>query len=426
MKKKLMLFITLVLLMNSAGWSQSLFVHQTTAGNTNVHISSLPGTGFTTSSSALLFITQQFGKYNAHQVGVWHNGQQWTIYNEDRIAMVTDTYFSVVQVPASANAYTHVATASNINSNYTFLDNAYCNNNPNAIIMLTQNYKQVYNTSPVGMWYTNGKWAIFNQDLKAMPVNAAFNVWIVNAGGINGFSMNATAFKHTATLASKSNNNSNHISNLGITSSKNIILATQNWGSSGPYNSHHPGVWWNGTQWTVFNQDRIAIPDGSGFNIISFSPKVAVVPVNTEIDPSESYRLTTQWQGEGKSLDILNDGTNNHPWLGNSGPYSGQYWKLTPVGSGYYRLTTQWLGEGKSLDIINDGTNNNQPVMTNSGPYSGQFWKLTALPGGFFRLTTQWLGDGKSLDVINDGRNDQVILAATDNVSGQYWKLTKL
>jgi hypothetical protein len=292
--------------------------------------------------------------------------------------------------------------------------------------MVTQNFKSVYNTSPVGVWYTGGKWAIFNQDLSAMPQNAAFNVWIVNTGSVDGFSMNGNAFKHTVSTASKSNNAANHISNLGITTSGNIILATQNWGTQGPYNNHHPGVWWNGTQWTVYNQDRVTMPDGAGFNIISFSPSVAVAPASIEIDPSASYRLTTQWLGDGKSLDILNDGTNNHPWLADSGPYSGQYWNLTPLGNGYYRLTTGWLGAEKSLDIINDGSNNNKPVMTNSGAYTGQYWKLTPLAGGFVRLTTQWLGDGKSLDVINDGTNNQVILTETANVSGQYWKLTRL
>lgn len=421
MRKKILVFIALVYLMNSNAWSQTAFVHETNSGNTNGHITRLSNTN----SSDLLFITQQYGKYNTHQVGVWYNGRQWTIYNEDRLPLVENTYFTVVQVPAAANAYTHVATAGNIASNYTFLDNAYCNNNPDAIIMVTQNYKQVYNTSPIGVWYTGGKWAIFNQNMVAMPENAAFNVWIVNAGGIGGFSMNANAFRHTVTIASKSNNASNHISNLGLTSSNNIILATQNWGSGGPYNNHHPGVWWNGSQWTVFNQDRITMPDGASFNIISFSPAVSVTPVDVDIDPSANYRLTTQWQGDGKSLDILNDGTNNHPWLGDTGPYSGQFWKLTPVGNGYYRLTTQWLGEEKSLDIINDGTNN-KPIMTNTGGYTGQYWKLTPLPGGYYRLTTQWLGDGRSLDVINDGNNNQVILTESANASGQYWKLTKL
>ncbi len=84
------------------------------------------------------------------------------------------------------------------------------------------------------------------------------------------------------------------------------------------------------------------------------------------------------WQGEGKSLDIINDGENNKPTLAKTGNYSGQAWKLTPLGKGFYRLTPAWQGEGKSLNIINDGENN-KPILANTGNYSGQSWKITSL-----------------------------------------------
>jgi hypothetical protein len=36
-----------------------------------------------------------------------------------------------------------------------------------------------------------------------------------------------------------------------------------------------------------------------------------------------------------------------------------------------------WQGDGKSLDIVNDSKNNNQPILAPKGNYSGQYWKLT-------------------------------------------------
>jgi len=93
--------------------------------------------------------------------------------------------------------------------------------------------------------------------------------------------------------------------------------------------------------------------------------------------PKSYYRLTTKWQGDGKSLDVVNDGMNNNQLiLAKTGKFSGQSWKITPVGGGYYRLTTAWQGSGKSLDIVNDGKNNNQPILADTGNYSGQFWKI--------------------------------------------------
>ena len=90
----------------------------------------------------------------------------------------------------------------------------------------------------------------------------------------------------------------------------------------------------------------------------------------------------------------------------------------------FYRLTTEWQGDGKSLDIVNGGKND-QPILAKTEDVSGQLWKITPVSGGFYRLTTQWQGDGKSLDIVNDGQNSQPILAKTDAVTGQSWKITK-
>ncbi|HRH40477.1 MAG TPA: hypothetical protein PKY82_02445 [Pyrinomonadaceae bacterium] len=137
------------------------------------------------------------------------------------------------------------------------------------------------------------------------------------------------------------------------------------------------------------------------------------------------YRLTTQWQGEGKSLDVINDGENNKLQLAKTNNVTGQFWKITPIGNGYYRLTTQWLGENKSLDVINDGVNNKLQLAATTNA-SGQFWKIEAVGNGYFRLTTKWLGSNKSLDIINDGSNNKLQLADSANVSGQYWKIVSL
>ncbi|AKI01036.1 hypothetical protein IMCC20628_02337 [Hoeflea sp. IMCC20628] len=142
-----------------------------------------------------------------------------------------------------------------------------------------------------------------------------------------------------------------------------------------------------------------------------------------EFDNGIYYRLTTMWQGEGKSLDVVNDGVNNKLILADTGNYSGQYWKLTELDDGSYRLTTQWQGDGKSLDVINDGTNN-RLQLADTGNYSGQHWRVVRQSNGYYRLTTDWQGEGKSLDVVNDGVNNKLQLADTGDYSGQYWKIT--
>jgi hypothetical protein len=93
----------------------------------------------------------------------------------------------------------------------------------------------------------------------------------------------------------------------------------------------------------------------------------------------------------------------------------------------YYRLTTQREGNNKSLDVVNDGKNNNQLKLAKTGNYSGQYWKITPTDDEFYRLTTQWQGDKKALDIVNDGKsNSQLILAETSDSAEQYWKITKV
>lgn len=137
------------------------------------------------------------------------------------------------------------------------------------------------------------------------------------------------------------------------------------------------------------------------------------------------YRLTTQWLGEEKALDVVNDGANNRLQMATTANRSGQFWKITSLGNGYFRLTSQWQGDGRSLDVVNDGTNN-KLQLAKTDNVSGQFWKITSLGNGYYRLTTQWQGDGKSLDVVNDTSKSNLQLAKTENVSGQFWKISKI
>ncbi|AKF87101.1 hypothetical protein MFUL124B02_37610 [Myxococcus fulvus 124B02] len=146
-------------------------------------------------------------------------------------------------------------------------------------------------------------------------------------------------------------------------------------------------------------------------------------PASATFDARCYYRLTTLWQGEGMSLDILGDGkADNVPVLARTGEYTGQKWKLTPEANGYYRLTTQW--RGTTLSLAN--TADNRPLLVKSAAVPEQRWKLIPEPNGIFRLTTQAQGDAMSLGIVNDSKtNTTATLAKTAcSDSGQLWKVT--
>lgn len=141
-----------------------------------------------------------------------------------------------------------------------------------------------------------------------------------------------------------------------------------------------------------------------------------------KIDPNKWYRLTNSYLKGGRSLDTYSDGENK-PFMGETGNFSGQYWKLTPIGNGYYRLTNKFLGESRSLDTYRD--KENKPFMGKTGDYSGQYWKLSIDKNGSYRLTNKFLGKSRSLDTYSDKEN-KPFMGKTGSYSGQYWELSQI
>jgi hypothetical protein len=86
------------------------------------------------------------------------------------------------------SVFVHRATPESVSSNSTYLDNRLINNNPDAILSVTQNWNPeggdgIYNGHSTGVWYdeASGRWAIFNEDRAEMPEGAAFNVVVAAA-----------------------------------------------------------------------------------------------------------------------------------------------------------------------------------------------------------------------------------------------------
>jgi trimeric autotransporter adhesin len=82
-------------------------------------------------------------------------------------------------------AFVHTATLANkLSANGTDVDNAMCNGDATAILIVTQKLNPasiVYNNSPIGVYYNTirNKWEIFNENNVAIPTNAQFNVLVI-------------------------------------------------------------------------------------------------------------------------------------------------------------------------------------------------------------------------------------------------------
>jgi len=92
----------------------------------------------------------------------------------------------------------------------------------------------------------------------------------------------------------------------------------------------------------------------------------------------------------------------------------------------YYKLSTQFRGIERKLDVFNGGPKNNLTRLEPDQNVSGQFWRFRKNADGTFRLSTLFRGDNMCLDIFNGGPNDnQPHLANCANLSGQLWTLTK-
>jgi hypothetical protein len=225
------------------------------------------------------------GVYNNHPTGVWFNGSDWAIFNQDGATVPLGASFNVFGAPANtspytnANCYVHTATASNSAGDYTVLDNVHANGNPWALIWVTPNWNPgnrggVYDNHNIGVWYDSaiGRWAIFNQDRTAIPAGASFNVYVQT------YIYYPDWYVHTATSANIMGNftvlNDSRINGVP----GHLLLVTPNWNpptgngtpGSGVYNNHAIGVWYDSAigRYAIFNQDITAIPSGASFNVM--------------------------------------------------------------------------------------------------------------------------------------------------------------
>jgi hypothetical protein len=193
--------------------------------------------------------------------------------------------------------FKHTAKAANISANFTIIDNAATNNNPNAVLIITSDYgtSGPYLNKTTGVWYSGGKWNIFNQDLSPMTPNAKFNVMVAAPSN--------TAFAHIATAPS------GHVTIIDHPSLNNNpnakLLVTQKWENT--YNNNPIGIYYTGNRWAIYNQNYKPMPVKAQFNIVMHNAAFVV----TASAPTQNYYF------------FDNASTTNQP---NNLVFTTQYW----------------------------------------------------------------------------------------------------
>jgi hypothetical protein len=165
----------------------------------------------------------------------------------------------------------HTATSANIARNWTLLSGAAIELNPSAVIQISQRGQS--DPHNLGVWYTGSKWAVFNQDMAAMPANAQFEVYVGTSSGPNTNSFVVTC--SSTNIVSNWCYLPQSLGEDGLGANMNLLV-TQVWnpgGRGGTYNNHAIGVWFDRSvgKWAVYNEDMSPMPAGASFNV-AFSP----------------------------------------------------------------------------------------------------------------------------------------------------------
>jgi hypothetical protein len=212
-----------------------------------------------------------------YNLGVWYDGplgtNRWNVFHQNAAtAMIDGASFNVLVPHPDADAFVHEADAGNITGNYTLIDHAGINGDPDALVIVTQNWNPpasagVYNDHAIGVFYSAAalKWAIFNQDVAAMPVGAAFNVLVLDDL--------RWSHLHSADALNTTGNRT-FIDHPALNGNPDaLVQVTPNWNpgnSTGVYNDHPVGVFYDSSQqrWAITNLDGLSIPLGADFNVL--------------------------------------------------------------------------------------------------------------------------------------------------------------
>ncbi|MCU0499696.1 MAG: hypothetical protein MUF87_20285 [Anaerolineae bacterium] len=191
-------FVDASFMLQVQGLSPNVFRHTTSAGNVSADATYLNHPLTNSAPSAMVFVTPTYFSgattYNNQNIGVFYDttGARWGIYNQSGAAMPVGTGFNVQVLSADSYTYLHTVNSGNrragTQDHITNLNHFALNNNPRARFTVTQRYNPtgtVRNTNAIGTWYdaSAGVWTIFNQDSDQLPLNALFNINILEDDG---------------------------------------------------------------------------------------------------------------------------------------------------------------------------------------------------------------------------------------------------
>jgi hypothetical protein len=134
------------------------------------------------------------------------------------------------------------------------------NYNPNAIVLSSHNYVSNLGAT-LGVWYNGGKWVAYYETGAAVPgVERYF--W-TDAGASGGRTVRSASSAYSTYGV--------YLNDARINGNSGAILLAQHDGASS-YNTSAVGVWFDGTRWVAYNEDRTPLATGEAVDYLIVTP----------------------------------------------------------------------------------------------------------------------------------------------------------
>lgn len=258
-------FTFFTLLLGISVFAQSkMFVHTATSENTSAAATMLDHPDLNGNPNAGVIVVHNWnpggvgGVYNNRVSGVWYDGVNWWIFNQDLTNLIIGTKYNVLIGPSS-NTYMHQATSSNTTDHFTALPPEFTNH----FLFYTTYYPSVYNNKRYSWDYIGTTRYLYTPSFTDIPENARFIIY-KSAGEVT--------FSHI-TSASNIVANYSIIDHPFLNGNPNATFVFSHfYGLYGEPTQHNIdknlGVWYDGSKWAIYTEDQSPMPEGLAFDIL--------------------------------------------------------------------------------------------------------------------------------------------------------------
>ena len=218
-------------------------------------------------------------EYMRHSNGLWYTGTQWSIFDETQASIDTNWAYFVLNCKTNGTSFTHTVTSGNVVLNWSLIDNAALNGNPNAVFFITKTWDNgVYDTAHVGVWYdvSASKWTIYNENSSGtLQLNSTYNIFVPNTG--------TSYFKQVATSTYYTTVIDNPLTNGNPDARLFVDHDYTNTSGSEGYVNDEIGVYYDGTHWTIYTESISDLWAGATFNVMVIANNPVGVKENQNI-----------------------------------------------------------------------------------------------------------------------------------------------